>query len=55
MEKKHEHIWKYMGAGYERVCEAPFPIIPSCGREEIKSDDGNGFDWVAYEDGISKT
>jgi len=39
MKKKHEHIWKYIGAGYERVCEAPIPTIPSCGRKEIKVND----------------
>ncbi len=38
MTKKedHKHIWKYKGAGYERVCEAPFPTIESCRRIEIK-------------------
>lgn len=31
--KKHKHIWKYDGK-YVRVCEAPFPTIESCGKEE---------------------
>ena len=50
VKKEHNHIWKYMGP-FERVCEAPFPTIPSCGRAEINSDDGNGFEWTAYESG----
>lgn len=33
-EKKHNHIWKYIGS-YERICEAPFPTIKSCGKHEI--------------------
>ena len=34
IDKKHKHIWKYIGP-YERVCEAPFPTIKSCGKHEI--------------------
>lgn len=33
--KEHQHIWKYIGAGYERICEAPIPTIESCGKKEI--------------------
>ncbi|MBI4029484.1 MAG: hypothetical protein HY376_03930 [Candidatus Blackburnbacteria bacterium] len=33
--KKHKHIWKYNTAKKERVCEAPFPFIESCGKKEI--------------------
>lgn len=52
LKKECTHIWKYMGS-YERVCEAPIPTIPSCGRAEILDDDGtgNGPMWVAYEQG----
>ena len=37
-EGGHNHSWKYKGAGHERVCEAPFPTIESCGEVEISED-----------------
>ena len=40
---KHEHIWKYIGDTGVRVCEASFPIIPSCGRIEWQNDYGK---WI---------
>lgn len=39
--KKHKHVWKYSG-GNVRVCEAPFPTIESCGKEERMTING----WV---------
>lgn len=36
---KHQHIWKYKGAGYERVCESPFGS-QGCGRVELKDESG---------------
>ena len=32
-KKKHKHCWKYESE-YNRVCEAPFPTIESCGKRE---------------------
>ena len=42
-QKNHTHIWKYIGDTGVRVCEAPYPFVPSCGRIEWKNDKG---DWV---------
>lgn len=55
LEKEHIHIWKYlakqtngiMDEPYMRVCEAPFPTIPSCGRTEVKNSKD---EWVIKED-----
>lgn len=34
MKIEHKHIWKYTEGSDIRVCEAPIPTIPSCGKVE---------------------
>lgn len=52
-KRKHTHIWKYLGAGYERICEAPLPTIESCGEEQMKhTDQCCGEGWETLKKGI---
>lgn len=50
-KKIHQHIWKYIGAGYERVCESFFGSLhpDSCGVRQIKHTDqcyGEGWETI---------
>jgi len=33
-DQQHTHIWKYNTANNIRICEAPFPFIKGCRKEE---------------------